>query len=259
MANRYYLYSVSKRPLSFQDRPDQINSVSEWAYLVPFTFRVLMSGKPELVASLLYENLEEYDDAELSEEFESDLELDSDLDFEPTDENEYEVGLNNKLYAISSVCEIGIQRLEKINRILKFLELPIAGELSDRLTAMLEFISEKKLNFFQLETIEVDIMSESDYQPLRECVEQEMKKCIEVGLAIDCLANEDQTAAAQFLDAINSKSDSRFNAFFGLRLDQNYDNQIEFLTEMPFGLEYAEHLYFNILNKSDAEKFNQVE
>lgn len=254
MANRSYIYSASKRPQSYQDRPDQIHGVSEWASFVPFTFRVLMSGEPVLASSLIYENLEEDDLYELDEDFESDSESEGNYHRSESVFNDH-----HKIYAISSESEIGLKRLKKINRILKVLNQPVTIEMSDKLTQMLEFISARKLEFFHLETIEIDIMCESDYQPLRECVEQEIQRCIEVGSAIDLLSDDVQMGAKQFLEAINNNTDSNFNAFFGLRLDQNYDNPIERLTELPFGLEYAEHLYFKILNKSEAEKFNQVE
>ena len=59
MANRAYLYSLSKPPTSYSDRPDTICGLSEWAYGVPFSYRVLMSGNPRACASLISDGLED--------------------------------------------------------------------------------------------------------------------------------------------------------------------------------------------------------
>lgn len=59
MANRGYLYGISSRPSSYSDRPEQIVGLSEWPYAVPFSYRVLMSGEPQICASLLFDGFED--------------------------------------------------------------------------------------------------------------------------------------------------------------------------------------------------------
>lgn len=85
MANRAYLYSLSNRPISYADRPDTISGLSEWAYAVPFSYRVLMSGNPQLCASLVSDG----------------------FDGEPADRK-------TKLYAISGDFEAGFARLKRL-------------------------------------------------------------------------------------------------------------------------------------------------
>ena len=51
MSNRAYLYSHSNRPTADADRPETISGLSEWSYAVPFSYRVLMSGDPQLCSS----------------------------------------------------------------------------------------------------------------------------------------------------------------------------------------------------------------
>ena len=59
MANRSYLYSLSNRPTSYADRPETISGLSEWPYDVPFIYRLLMSGDPQLCASLVSDGLDD--------------------------------------------------------------------------------------------------------------------------------------------------------------------------------------------------------
>ena len=59
MANRSYLYSLSNRPAAYADRPDSISGLSEWPYYVPFLSRLLMSGDPQLCASLVSDGFDE--------------------------------------------------------------------------------------------------------------------------------------------------------------------------------------------------------
>ncbi|TDP96657.1 hypothetical protein [Labedaea rhizosphaerae] len=59
MANRSYLYSLSNRPTAYDDRPDTISGLSEWPYAVPFSFRVLLSGDPQLCPSLISDGFDD--------------------------------------------------------------------------------------------------------------------------------------------------------------------------------------------------------
>ena len=66
MANRSYLYSLSNRPTHYTDRPETICGLSEWPYAVPFMYRLLMSGDPQLCASLIADGLEDDEPEHLS-------------------------------------------------------------------------------------------------------------------------------------------------------------------------------------------------
>ncbi|WP_459166363.1 DUF7822 domain-containing protein, partial [Achromobacter xylosoxidans] len=90
MANRSYLYSLSNRPASYADRPETICGLSEWPYAVPFSYRLLMSGDPQLCASLIADGLE---------------------DDEPH--------RRTRLYAISSRFEPGLARIKRFAEIVR--------------------------------------------------------------------------------------------------------------------------------------------
>src|SRR5215468_4468904 len=92
MANRSYLYSLSNRPASFSDRPGTISGLSEWNYAVPFSYRILMSGGPQLCSSLVSDG----------------------FNGEPPDQK-------TRLYAISSDFEPGYARLKKFLAIVRTL------------------------------------------------------------------------------------------------------------------------------------------
>ena len=51
--------ALSNRPTHFTDRPETISGLSEWPYAVPFMYRLLMSGDPQLCASLISDGLED--------------------------------------------------------------------------------------------------------------------------------------------------------------------------------------------------------
>ncbi|MDR6674128.1 hypothetical protein [Xanthomonas sp. 1678] len=122
MANRSYLYSLSNRPASYGDRPDTISSLSEWAYDVPFVYRLLMSADPQLCASLVAEGLDDEDEDEGEGEVEGGEE--SEEQAEREDENE-EAGADEdddqpaRLHAISSPFAPGLERVKRFAEIVK--------------------------------------------------------------------------------------------------------------------------------------------
>ncbi|WPG38507.1 hypothetical protein [Variovorax sp. EBFNA2] len=274
MANRSYLYSLSNRPTSYADRPETISGVSEWNYDVPFMYRLLMSGDPQLCASLISDGL---DDDEADEKV--------------------------KLYAISSNFEPGFARVKRFIDIVRFLATqapspatpstapaaaPKALSLIDRIKSRLSSAAASKappavaapaattpatgstqlpgwldetLAFLEahrdthllLETVELDTMSESEEGPLRACVEQELARCQQAGAALDALP-QDIAAAAQLLrEAGATKQAAPLDAFFGLRFDDDCDSTRSRATEYPLGLQWSEVLYFGLFNRAEFE------
>ena len=224
MANRSYLYSLSNRPTSYADRPDTISGLSEWAYFVPFSYRLLMSGDPQICSSLV------------SDGFDSD----------PPNKK-------TKLHAISSDFDIGFSRLKKFFAVLR----PVASGTSTELIALLDetvgFLEAHHDHYLLLETIELDCMTEEGKDALRTCVEKEITNCRRVGAAVDALPGNVIAAGSRLKEAVQKKLDAPLDAFYGLCLDNDFDNVRDEKTEYPMGLEWSEVLYFELWNRAQFE------
>ncbi|PIF76645.1 hypothetical protein CLU95_3813 [Variovorax sp. 54] len=280
MANRSYLYSLTNRPTSYTDRPETISGVSEWNYDIPFMYRLLMSGDPQLCASLISDGLED----------------------------DEETGQKGKLYAISGRFEPGFARVKRLIDIVRYLAAqaplpapapaappvvaaaPKATSLVDRLKGWfsppaaspkappaavspasatpatgstllpkwldetLAFLEAHRNEHLLLETIELDTMYESEEAPLRACVEKELARCQQAGAALDALP-QDIAAAAQLLrEAGATQQAAPLDAFFGLRFDDDCDSTRTRATEYPLGLQWSEILYFGLFNRAEFEE-----
>lgn len=216
MANRAYLYSVSNRPSSYEDRPETISGLSEWPYAVPFSFRVLASGDPRPCATLI------------SDGFEND----------PPERR-------TKLYAISADFDAGHARLTKLCAALR------AGATPDLATALdgtEEFLAEHRDRYVLLETIELDIMTEESEEDLLARVEREVERCRLVGAAIDALPADPVEAGAVLRRSAADES----GPFHGLVLDDDFDNTRDRRTTYPLGLSWwTEILYFALSNRAE--------
>lgn len=267
MANRSYLYSLSNRPTSYADRPETISGLSEWPYDVPFMYRLLMSGDPQLCASLV------------SDGFDSD---------EPEQKT--------PLYAISSHFDTGLERVKRFAQIVRAAtaQLPEtppppaaapqpasflnrlkhvfappqeaapaaaqtpptrmpADELLGNLDDTIEFLEAHRDTYLLLETIELDTMSESEEAALKACVEQEIARCVQAGAAVDALPADIGQAGRQLVLATRQSGAAPLDAFFGLRLDNDCDSTRTGATEHPLGLVWYETLYFDLMNRSEFE------
>ncbi|MGJ7573238.1 DUF7822 domain-containing protein [Variovorax sp. RB2P76] len=267
MANRSYLYSLSNRPSSYEDRPESICGLSEWAYDVPFMYRLLMSGEPQLCASLISDGLG--DDAP---------------------------DQKTKLFAISSNFDLGFERVKRFVDIVQHLPapapvaerpasstLPPPPSLMDRLRQLfssqpqavpsktaaapattsiqlsgwldeaISFLEAHRNTHLLLETIELDCMSEDEEMALRACVESEVARCSHVGAAIDALPVGIAEAAILLRNATTQKYPAPLDAFFGLRLDDDCDSTRSGAAQYPLGLAWSEHLYFELFNRSEYE------
>lgn len=264
MANRSYLYSLGNRPTSYADRPETVSGLSEWAYDVPFMYRLLMSGDPQLCASLV------------SDGFGTD-----------------EPGHETRLHAISSRFDLGFARVRRFVDIVQPLIAqaplpeppPVAtakpasflGRLKGLFSPQVEtapaasaaaaavqwlpkwlddtitFLEAHRDSHLLLETIELDCMTESEEAALRNCVEQEIARCRHVGAAIDALPADIDEAGQQLKLALAQKGDAPLDAFFGLRLDDDCDNTRDGATRHPLGLDWSEVLYFGLWNRAEFE------
>lgn len=269
MANRSYLYSLSNRPSSYADRPETVSGLSEWPYYVPFMYRLLMSGDPQLCASLIADG------------FDSD-----------------EPETKTKLYAISSHFDKGFERVKRfadiiraaaadlssaaapaaapqpaslINR-LKHIFTPrqnaslnadeqaaslspraSAEELLANLDETIEFLESHRDTYLLLETVELDTMSESEEAELKACVEQEIARCVQAGAAVDALSADVEQAGKQLRLATQQSGAAPMDAFFGLRLDNECDSTRSGETEYPLGLVWYDVLYFGLMNRSEFD------
>jgi hypothetical protein len=114
MANRSYLYSLSNRPAAYADRPETISSLSEWAYDVPFVYRLLLSADPQLCASLVAEGLDgdEDEEEEEGEDATQGVENATQADAGAADQRV-------RLHAISSPFAPGLARVRRLAEIIK--------------------------------------------------------------------------------------------------------------------------------------------
>jgi hypothetical protein len=215
MANRAYLYSLSNRPSSFEDRPETISGLSEWPYAVPFSFRVLASGDPRLCATLVTDGFED----------------------DPPERR-------TKLYAISADFDTGHARLTKLCAALRVGATP---DLATALDGTEEFLAEHRDRYVLLETIELDIMTEKSEEDLRACVEREVERCRRVGAAIDALpADPAETGAV-----LRRSTADETGPFHGLVLDDDFDNTRDRRTAYPLGLSWwTEVLYFALSDRA---------
>jgi hypothetical protein len=177
MANRSYLYGLSNRPTSYEDRPETITGLSEWPYAVPFSYRVLMSGDPRVCSSLISDGFED----EAPER-------------------------RTRLHAIS-------------------------GEFD-----------------------ELDTMTESSEDALRASVEREIDLCRRVGAAVDALPVEVAEAGALLTKVTGQESGPPFDAFYGLVLDDDFDNTRDGRTNHPLGVSWwTDVFYFDLWNRAEFE------
>lgn len=222
MANRAYLFSLDNRPASYADRPETIRGLSEWPSIIPFSYRVLMSGNPGICASLISDGFEN----------------------EPAH-------AKTRLHAIASDFEPGFSRLSRLIGILQ----PIAADdfpaLAEALQETQQFLEARRNRHLLLETIELDCMMNSGEDALRVCVEREIAECIRAGAAIDALPSDLRSAGAVLLAATEHAADPPLDAMFGLRIDDEFDNTYGGMTDYPLGLVWYEDLYYRLRNRTE--------
>lgn len=225
MANRSYLYSISNRPESYQDRPETISGLSEWPYAIPFSFRVLMSGDPRLCASLIADGLE---------------------DDEP--------GKPTRLHAISGEFDAGHARLTKFLTAARAAGAT-ATELCAAIDTTLAFLDTHRDRYVLLETVELDLMMESGEDALRAAAESALADCRDAGAAVDALPDDVTAAGAVLANAAGRAAvGSPLHAFHGLRLDDRFDDTRGGGTTEPLGLSWwTDVLYFALWNRAEFE------
>jgi hypothetical protein len=224
MANRSYLYVLSNRPESYQDRPETVSGLSEWPYAVPFSYRVLMSGDPRLCPSLIADGLE---------------------DDEP--------GNRTPLYAISGEFDAGHARLRKLLTAARAAN-PKAEQLATAVDTTLTYLDTHRDKYLLLETIELDIMTDSEPDALRAAAESALADCRDAGAAVDALPDDVEEAAALLAKAAEKRAGVPLGEFHGLRLDDRFDDTRGGGTEHPLGLSWwTDVLYFDLWNRAEFE------
>jgi hypothetical protein len=219
-----------------------------------------MSGDPQLCASLVSDGLADKSDGE------------------PTSKT--------KLYAISSRFDLGFERVKRFTAIVRTLiaqapaptSPPAVGilrrifapqraatlaastvkpasvaHLSGWLDETIKFLESHRDQYLLLETIELDIMSESEESKLRACVEEEIARCLHAGAAVDALSVDIAEAGRQLKLATTQEQASPMNAFFELHLDDDCDSSRDGTTKYPIGLQWDESLYFGLWNRAEFE------
>lgn len=235
MANRSYLYSLSNRPSSYADRPETIRGLAEWPYDVPLSFQVLMSGNPQLCASLVADGLE--------------------------DEPE---GAKSKLYAISAEFEPGYARLQKLATAVRLGTQGGAPALVQALDETLSFLEQHRDRYLLLETIELDMMMVEGAGPLRDSVERYLATCLQAGAAVDALPGDAALAGAALSEATRPRSGRPWYApwkkapplhpFSGILMTDDFDNVRGKKTERPLGLGgWSDVLYYELRNRARFE------
>jgi len=292
MANRSYLYSLGNRPTSYYDRPETISSLSEWAYDVPFVYRLLMSADPQLCASLVAEGLDDDEDDD-ENEGEDALEAGAQEADEGEEENEDQPP---RLHAISSPFAPGLERVRRFAGIVKAIAMaapaappapaPIAApppaSLLGRLARMfsapapvpveapvqapatvehllgwldetIAFLEENRDAFLLLETVELDMMSAMGEADLRACVEEEIERCRAVGAAFEALPADTDEAARLLRRLAVEEGAPPLDVFHGLRFDDDCDSVRTGATERPLGLtNWSEVLYFELSGQEES-------
>jgi len=224
MANRSYLYGLSNRPTSYQDRPETITGLSEWPYAVPFSYRVLMSGDPQVCSSLISDGFED----------------------EPPERR-------TRLHAISGEFDAGYARLTKLFAVARAVSAGSTG-LCAQLDETERFLTKHRDRFLLLETIELDTMTESSEDGLRASVEREIDLCRRAGAAVDALPVEVVEAGALLTTVTGQESGTPFDAFYGLVLDDDFDNTRDGRTNHPLGVSWwTDVLYFDLWNRAEFE------
>ncbi len=267
MANRSYLYSLSHRPAAYDDRPESISGLSEWPYDVPFTFRLLMSQDPQLCASLIADGMGD-DDAcppmrvhAISSSFAGGFDrLRRFLGIV-----RLAAGLAGPAPALSALPPP--PDADWITRAWRRLTGRTAAPATvaeiaapvERLYAWLDdtpvFLDAHRNEFLLLETVELDIMSESTEAPLRACVQQEIERCRAAGRAVDALPADPAEAARTLHRAAHTPLPPPFDAFYGLRFDDACDYARSRTTEapVPLGLQWSDVLYFELYDRASFE------
>jgi hypothetical protein len=246
MANRSYLYSLDNRPTSYSDRPNTISGLSEWPYRIPFSYYLLLSGSPQLCASLISDG------------------LDNDEPDNPT-----------PLWAISGEFDAGYARLRKLLAALAVLAGPpkptlaqriarrLTGDKAERaprlpdmaeaITDTIKFLDARRDDYLLLEIVELSIMDSDTAEALRDDAEHELALCRAAGEAVDALPDSPEYAAKVLMAATQQKYDGPLSMLHELRLDDYFDHTRDHKTNFPLGLnEWSDVLFFDL---DDAEEF----
>ncbi|OZI35490.1 hypothetical protein CEG14_10425 [Bordetella genomosp. 1] len=265
MANRSYLYSLDNQPAEYADRPRSCAGLSEWPYAVPFSFRLLASADARLSASLLSDGLDDEPVPLYA--------INADFDAGYARVQRFVAILREHIAqetmpaaahtAAHAAAHASLHTGGLVASLKRWFgtaapaQAPQAARgaydlLPGLLDETLAFLAQHRDRRVQLETIELEIMSESDPDVLRARAEAELALCVAAGQALDALPADLRDAARVLREACATRTAGPLEAFHGLRLDDDCDNTRDRSTEYPLGLYWTDVLYFEPSLREDA-------
>lgn len=261
MANRSYLYRLDNQPATYEDRPRSCAGLSEWPYAVPFSFRLLASADARLSASLLSDGLDDEPVPLYA--------INADFDAGHARVQRFVAILREHIAretmpaAAHAAAHASLHTGGLVASLKRWFgtaapaQAPQAAPgaydlLPGLLDETLAFLAQHRDRRVQLETIELEIMSESDPDALRARAEAELVQCVAAGQALDALPADLREAARVLKQACATRMAGPLEAFHGLRLDDDCDNTRDRSTEYPLGLYWTDVLYFEPSLREDA-------
>ncbi|UXM95571.1 hypothetical protein N5853_02765 [Bartonella sp. HY329] len=155
MANRTYFYGISDYSPKKNVYPEVVFGLGDQPYAIPFFFRLLVSGNPQCVSSLI---------------------------FSPEDDDDQQL-----IPAIIGDGDIGYARFQKIAGLMKDLARNVNPFMIEAFEEVQENLSQKRVKYYLLETYEIDVLEKTNDFTLVEWVEMECKICQQIGTAVDNL------------------------------------------------------------------------
>ncbi len=226
MANHSYIFQSSDIPKSYEDRPEAIHGVGEFAYYTPFIYLLLISDDPQVSACLLSDGFE--------------------------DEEEDN---KTKLYAVTGKAEGGLKRTFKFLKLLELIGKKEASFLAESAIETRKFLESKiSEDYFHLETIELDAMNvdEDDENYYANSARWTKNEAIDAGKAIDALSNWNWLAIKQLKKAVRD-TNNHLNPLNGIVLTDDFDNTRDAIPDTPIGLYLHDVLYYSPQNREQFE------
>jgi hypothetical protein len=150
MANRSILYALDRVPSGYSDPPGQATGLSDWAYDIPLSYRLLVSEQPRVCSGALYDDT---DDPQLALAGEAD-------------------GGHGRLYRFLDLLAA----------------TPAASGNAEFLSNCAEtktFLASHRLGYYYLDTSEIDCLSAGTY---RASVEKTLQEIVELAAIVDQLS-----------------------------------------------------------------------
>lgn len=172
MANRTYLYGISDYSPKKIVYPEVVFGLGDQPYAIPFLFSLLVSGNPQCISSLI---------------------------FSPEDDDDEQL-----IPAIIGDGNIGYARFQKIAGLMKQLARNVNPFMMEDFEEAQEHLSQKHVQYYLLETYEIDVLQKTDDFTIVELVEMECEICRQIGAAVDNLKGPKFWQRRKLLEAMRS-------------------------------------------------------